>query len=181
MKGLVLLADYFEDTEALTTTDVLIRAGEQITLAGVNQLQIKTQCGHSIFGDVILKNIDYKTYDYLVIPGGKAAYTILNQDTLVEEVIDYFASNKKLIAAICAGPHLLAKMGLFDYREFTCFPGFEQYSKFGKYRGDLGVVRDECFVTAKSMFYSIEFALNIIAFLYGENKAKQIEKSLKGE
>ena len=92
-----------------------------------------------------------------------------------------FILNNKLVATICAAPHLLARKGYFDNREFTCFPGFEKYSQHGIYRQDLGVVRDDKFVTAKSMYYSIDFALNIIVFLYNEEKANKVKLSLLGE
>lgn len=182
MKGLILLADYFEDTEALTTVDVLLRAGESIVKAAVKDtLDVFTQCGHKIICDQLLKEINYQDFDYLIVPGGKASFTILNKDQLVEEIIDYFVNNNKLVASICAAPHLLGRKGYFANREFTCFPGFEQYCLNGKYRRDLGVVKDDKFVTAKAMYYSIDFALNILSFLYKNKDIESIKLSLMGE
>ena len=182
MKGLILLADYFEDTEALTTVDVLFRAGEKITKAAVkNTLEVFTQCGGKVICDELLININYQDYDYLIVPGGKASFTILNQDSLVEEIIDYFVNNNKLVASICAAPHLLGRKGYFANREFTCFPGFEQYCINGIYRRDLGVVRDDKFVSAKAMYYSIDFALNILSFLYKDKDIESLRLSLMGE
>lgn len=182
MKGLILLGDYFEDTEALTTIDVLVRAGESITRVAVkDSLEVLTQCGGKVICDDLIKNVNYESFDYLILPGGKASFTILNSNELVEKIIDYFVNNNKLIAAICAAPHLLGRKGYFKNREFTCFPSFEKYCIDGIYRCDLGVVRDDRFVTAKSMYYSIEFALNIVAFLYGEDKINMLRLSLKGE
>lgn len=180
MKGIILLANGFEDTEALTTIDVLIRAGENIIRVGVNSLEVISQNNTKIICDVLLDNINPSNYDYLIIPGGKAAFTILNVDKRIENIIDEFILNNKLVASICAAPHLLARKGYFDNREFTCFPGFEKYSQHGIYRQDLGVVRDDKFVTAKSMYYSIDFALNIIVFLYNEEKANKVKLSLLG-
>lgn len=182
MKGLVLLGDLFEDTEALTTIDVLIRAGESITRVAVkDSLEVLTQCGGKVICDEIISNIKFDDFDYLILPGGKASFTILNKDKVVENLVDDFVSKNKLVAAICAAPHLLGRKGYFKDREFTCFPSFEEYCEGGIYRKDLGVVRDDKFVTAKSMYYSIEFALNILAFLYGEDKIDLLVKSLKGE
>ena len=182
MKGLILLADYFEDTEALTTVDVLIRAKETITKAAVKDtLEVYTQCGHKFICDQLLKDINYQEYDYLIIPGGKASFTILNKDLLVEQIIDYFVLNNKLVASICAAPHLLGRKGYFANREFTCFPGFEDYCVNGIYRRDLGVVTDDKFVTAKAMYYSIDFALAILSFLYNKKDIESIKLSLMGE
>lgn len=182
MKGLIILANSFEDTEALSSTDVLIRAGEHITRASVMEtLDVRSQCGILMKCDVMLDDVNVDDYDYLIIPGGKASFTILNVDSRVDKLIDAFLNKNKLVASICAAPHLLGRKGLFENREFTVHPGFEQYFTNGTYRRDLGVVRDDKFVTAKSMYYSIPFGLNIIAFLYGEERAKQVEKGLMGE
>ncbi len=180
MKGIILLADYFEDTEALATIDVLIRAGEDILRVGVNHKEVFTQTGLKVICDTLLDDINYDDFDYLILPGGKASFTILNKDIRVEKIIDYFVKQNKLVASICAAPHLLARKGYFKNREFTCYPGFEKHSIAGQYTSQ-GVVRDDKFVTAKSMYYSIEFALNIIAFLYGEDRAYQVKMSLIAE
>ena len=96
MKGIILLANGFEDTEALTTIDVLIRAGENIIRVGVNSLEVISQNNTKIICDVLLDNINPSNYDYLIIPGGKAAFTILNVDKRIENIIDEFILNNKL-------------------------------------------------------------------------------------
>lgn len=182
MKGLLLLADAFEDTEALASCDVLLRAGERITRVSMMKTkEVRTQCGLTILCDALFHEIDPEEYDYLILPGGKASFTLLNCDARVEALIDRFIARKKLVAAICAAPHLIGRKGYFKNREFTVYPGFEPYCIGGIYRRDLGVVRDDCFVTAKSMYYSVEFALEILTFLYGESKRKEVETALKGE
>ncbi len=182
MKGLILIADFFEDTEAISTIDVLIRAGENITRAAVkDNLEIISQCGGKYICDVRLKDINYKEFDYLIIPGGKASFTILNNDLLVEEIIDYFVKSNKLVASICAAPHLLGRKGYFNKLDFTCFPGFKKYCINGNYKKDLGVVCSKNFITAKSMYYSIEFGLKIIEYLYGKDKKNLVKLSLMGE
>lgn len=182
MKGLIILGDSFEDTEALSSTDVLIRAGEQITRASVmNSLDVLSQCKVHIKADISIDDVKESDYDYLIIPGGKASFTILNKDARVERLIDEFLAKGKLVATICAAPHLLSRKGYFANRQFTCHPGFETYATAGTYRRDLGVYRDDKFVTAKSMYYSIPFGLEIIAFLYGEKRRDEVEKQLMGE
>ena len=57
MKGIILLANGFEDTEALTTIDVLIRAGENIIRVGVNSLEVISQNNTKIICDVVGRNI----------------------------------------------------------------------------------------------------------------------------
>lgn len=182
MKGLLILGDCFEDTEALASTDVLLRAGEDIFRASVmDRLAVRTQCGAQIVCDGYLKDLKYEDFDYLILPGGKASFTVLDRNPDVERWIDEFFVERKLIASICAAPHLLGRKGYFKEREFTCFPGFEKYCVGGIYRRDVPVIRDDRFVTAKSMYYSIEFGLSILAFLYGEEKTEKIRLRLMGE
>ena len=96
MKCLVLLGDYFEDTEALTSIDVLVRGKETVVKAAVkDDFIVYSQTGGKIICDSLLKDINYRDFDYLLIPGGKASFTILNNNKLVEEIIDYFVKNEK--------------------------------------------------------------------------------------
>ena len=147
MKCLVLLGDYFEDTEALTSIDVLVRGKETVVKAAVkDDFIVYSQTGGKIICDTLLKDI----------------------------------KNEKLVASICAAPHLLGRKGYFNNLEYTCFPGFEKYCVGGIYKNQ-GVVVTKKFITAKSMYYSIDFALAILEYLYGKEYSKKIELSLKGE
>ncbi len=182
MKGLIILADYFEETEALASIDVLIRAGEKITRVSMMQDKfVKAKGGFEIVCDCVFQDIKPLEYDYLIIPGGKASFTILNVDPRVEKLIDDFIANNKLVASICAAPHLLGRKGYFKNRDYTVHPGFETYFTAGTYLKDQGVVRDDKFVTAKSMYYSLDFAFEILTFLYGEEFSNKIKLSCKGE
>ena len=122
MQGLIILVDGFEDCEALVTVDVLRRAKIDIDLVTLDQKEIKTQSNNIVYVSHLLKDVDLKKYDFLIIPGGKAVFNILDNDKRVDEVIDYFYSNNKLICAICAAPRLIAKRGYFNNHTYTSFP-----------------------------------------------------------
>lgn len=182
MRGLIILGDGFEDTEALASTDVLIRANEKIIRASVMETtKVTSQCGVEIIADMMIDDCHVEDFDYLIIPGGKASFTILNKDSRVEKLIDEFIKENKLVASICAAPHLLGRKGYFKNRKYTCFPGFEQYCVGGTYLSSQGVYSDDKFVTAQSMYYSIEFGLEIIKYLYGEERKRVVELSLQGK
>jgi len=181
MRGLMIIGDGFEDTEALVTRDVLYRGGENIFLASaMDSLEVSTQTGLKIKCDGFLSKVDYKEFDYLIIPGGKASFTVLHINPLVEKIIDFFVLNKKLVACICAAPFLVGRKGYYKGRHYTVFPGFEKEIIDGVHE-NVGVVIDGPFITAKSMYYSIEFGLKILEYLHGLSYALKIEKSLKGE
>lgn len=174
MKGLILLDNFFEDTEALATLDVLKRGNLEVLKVNMSNNEIlETQVGNKIIVKDFYKDVNLDSYDFLVIPGGKAVMNTLINDKRVYECIKNFNDRNKLIACICAAPSLLR-----DYLtnlEFTCFPGFEKFINGIKL--DKGVVVTKNYITAKSMYYSIEFGLEIVKYL--TNNTKLIE-SLKG-
>lgn len=182
MNGLILLADYFEEVEAFTPCDILSRAGDNITYVScMKTLDVKTKDNFIVKCDILLDNVIYSNYDYLIIPGGKAAYTILNNDKRIELLIENFYNSKKLICSICAAPFLLGRKGYFKNMEYTVFPSFEKYFTAGIYNKNKGVIINENLITAKSMYYSRDFGLAIVKYLHGEIKSLEIEKQIKGE
>ena len=173
MKGIILLDNYFEDTEALSTIDVLNRGGLEVLKVNMSNNEVlTTQYNHKLIVKDFYKDINFSDYDFLVIPGGRAIGNTLFNDSRVYECIKEFDSKKKLIACICAAPSLLR-----DYltnKEFTCYPTFDRFIN-GIYLKDKGVVRTENYITAKSMYYSIEFGLEIVKYLTGNDIRGNLE------
>ena len=181
MKGLIILANGFEDTEALTTVDVLKRSGIDIITATVNDdLTVITQYKHEIKAQVKLSSVSSKDFDFLVLPGGGAVFNVLHNISYLPTLINEFITSNKLVAAICAAPSLLGKNGFLKGLKYTIFPGCED-SSFGNLLPDKGVVVTDKIITAKSMYYTIDFALEIIRKLQGEEQMNKVLKSIKGE
>ena len=99
----------------------------------------------------------------------------------VDDVIDYFVNNNKLVAAICAAPMLLGRRGYLKDQNYTVHPGFEINIIGGHYLRNQGVVRSNRFITGKSMYYSIELGLEIVEYYYGHEEKEKLRLSLKGE
>lgn len=180
MRGLTILVDGFEDTEALTTIDVLRRAKIDIDTVSLDKKEIQTQSNNVIYVPYLLKDKKIENYDFLFLPGGKAVFNILDKDKRVDEVIDYFFKNNKLICAICAAPRLVAKRGYFKDHDFTSFPGSVDFKCLGNIKSE-GVVKSGNFITAKSMYYTIDFALTIVQKLLGEEQKEKVYHQLRGE
>lgn len=182
MKLLMLFVDGFEDTEAIATLDVLKRAGFEVTTASLmSREDINPKYVKHVYADTLIENVNYKEYDGLVIPGGPGSFKIMPNKPIVDELINYFAQNDKLVASICAAPHLVGRLGYFKNRNFTVHPGFENFCVGGNYLREKGVVRDANFITAKSMYYSIAFGLEIVKYFTNENFAHEVELGLQGE
>jgi len=179
MKGIIILADHFEDVEAIATIDVLRRAKLEIkTVSTKESLEVRSQSGITVKAEKLMKDIDVAEYDFLVIPGGKAVSESLVKNEKLNTLIKAFVFGEKLVATICAAPSLVGKLGFFGGKKFTCFPGFEKDID-GKYTAKEIEVVDN-FITARSMYYSLDFGVAIIEKLLGKDKAKEIIKSIQG-
>lgn len=180
MRGLLLLADGFEDTEALTTRDVLIRAGIEITTASItDRLEVESSFGVHVLADALLKLIfDTTPYDFLVLPGGGRGTRNLSESPLVEMYIEKIVSKNKLVCAICAAPSILGKYGYLINKRYTCFAGCNK-GVDGIFTGNEIEVCDN-FITARSMKYSIDFALTIIEKLLGKEAKEKVGIGLIG-
>lgn len=180
MRGLLLLADGFEDTEALTTRDVLTRAGIEITTVSItDRLEVESSFGVHVLADALLKLIfDTTPYDFLILPGGGRGTKNLSDSPLVAMYIQKFVSAGKLVCAICAAPSILGKLGYLKNQKYTCFAGFNAGID-GIFTGNEVEISGN-FVTARSMKYSIDFALAIIEKLLGSQIKSKVEIGLKG-
>lgn len=180
MKGLVLVGDYFEDTELIATIDVLQRHNEEITLVSMmNRHQVISKCGIKMDIDKLYNDISLNDYDFLFIPGGPGSFKILAFKEEVNQAIEYFISHDKLVCAICAAPMLIGKLGYLKNKNYTVYPGFENQIIGGNYLKNQGVVIDGKIISAKSMYYSIDLGLAIIEYYYGKEEKNNLEASLK--
>lgn len=180
MKLLMLLADGFEDTEALTTRDVLLRAGIEVTTASItDRLEVQSSFGVHVLADAILKLVfDTTPYDGIILPGGGRGTRNLSESPLVEMYLQKFASKNKLLCAICAAPSILGKYGYLVGKKYTCFAGFNE-GIAGYFTGK-EVEKSGNIITARSMQYSIPFALTIIEELLGEKAKEKVRIGLQG-
>lgn len=182
MKGLFVLGNGFEDTEAIATIDILRRAKLELDLASMHDdLEVTSQTGIKVTASMLFKNANFKDYDFLVIPGGRAVFNVLDHSEKLSEIVREFAKENKLVAAICAGPTQVGKLGLYENHTFTCFPTTEDKITKGTLKQDEGVIVSGNFITAKAMAYSIDFGLAIVEYLLGKEKKEQVRKAAYGE
>lgn len=181
MRGLLLLADGFEDTEALTTRDVLTRAGIEVTTASItDRLEVESSFGVHVLADALLKLVfDTTPFDFIVLPGGGRGTRNLSESKLVPIYLDKFVNSGKLVCAICAAPSILGKLGYLANDKYTCFAGFNK-GFAGEFTGNEVEVSGQ-FITARSMRYSIPFALTIIEKLVGKEVKEKVEIGLNGQ
>lgn len=180
MKGLIFLADGFEDTEALTTRDVLLRSGIEVVTCSINESrQVVSSFGITLLADRPFSLIgDIYSFDFIVLPGGGRGTQNLKASTNVKNIVMRFYENNKHICAICAAPSILGELGILKGIRFTCFAGFEKGID-GIFTGN-EVEVDGNIITARSMHYSVDFALAIVESLLGKATKEKVLVGLNG-
>ena len=174
----ILLAEGFEEVEALTPVDLLRRAGIETKLVGVTGETVCGARGISVVTDLGMDEIDLSSADMLVLPGGMPGTTNLYADNCVTDAVRTMADADKYVAAICAAPSIiLGGMGLLEGRKATCYPGMEDGMK-GAEAVKTTCVTDGKFITSCGVGGALDFACALITALAGREKADEIASSV---
>ena len=179
----IMMADGCEEIEALTGVDLLRRAGFTADMVSIGETKSVTGShGIRFEADLLFGEAEQASYDGIVLPGGMPGTTNLKAHSGVMEWTKSFAESDKLVAAICAAPALtLGDAGLLDGYEATCYPGKEDHLLGAKVRTDLPAVRDRNRITSRGLGTAVAFALAIVAYFAGDEKAEELKKSVVAE
>ena len=173
-KVLVPIADGTEEIEAVCVIDVLRRAGADVTVASVGELQITASRGVKLVADQLITACMDETYDLVVLPGGMPGAEHLRDSKELETILKDQRDQGRLYGAICAAPAVVLKHhGLLDQRQATCHPNFVSNLE----NIDLvqaRVVVDGTCVTSRGPGTALEFALKLVELLYGKEKADEV-------
>jgi 4-methyl-5(b-hydroxyethyl)-thiazole monophosphate biosynthesis len=175
MKFLVPVADGFEDIEVMTTVDILRKVGIQIDIVGVPSNVVTSKSGVRIMVDKKIMEMKPEEYDGIILTGGMKNIEVLGRATSLLDLIKKLDSKRKTIAAICAAPLLLAKIGILSDKIATIYPGMER--ELPKPR-DEKVIVDGNIITSQGPGTAVEFALRIIESVKGQAKADQIRRDI---
>ena len=169
---IVLLANGFEEIEALTPVDMLRRAGCNVKTVGVEGRVPTGSHDIPVLCDATPEDINLDEVTMAIFPGGMPGSLNLDASQYTNEVIKAALKNGAHIAAICAAPLVLGRRGLLNGKKATCFPGFEG-ELIGAEVIDADFVTDGSITTGKGMEYSLPFAKELVRI------AKEMEKRLK--
>ena len=174
----LFLADGFEIIEALAPVDMLTRAGVDVKTVGVTGELVKASCGVEVKADITIDEFDFYDVEAIILPGGMPGTLNLEKSSDVQMAIDNAVNTNTLVCAICAAPSILGHKGLLNGRQATCFPGFEDALE-GATLSEKYVVKDGSFITARGAGVCIDFGLEIVKALKGEELAGNIRKSIQ--
>ena len=176
----LILADGFEEIEALTPVDVLRRAGLEVKTVGISGKTAMGAHGIPVVCDIVCDELGETLDDaeMLIFPGGMPGADNIDRfagtDAYIKSVLDHGG----YVAAICASPMILGKRGYLDGREAVCFPGFEEYLPESKVDLTRSVARDGQFVTSRCMGTALPFAFELVECLLGREKRDAVEKAV---
>ena len=172
-KVYAFVADGMEEVECLAVCDLLIRAGIDVKLVSImGRKEITGSHGFKITADCVFEEITDDA-DVLFLPGGMPGTRNLTNHTGLTEMLKAHAAEGKRLAAICAAPSVLGKLGILEGKKATCYPGFEEQLSGAVVSAEKSVV-DGNVTTGKGMGAAIEFSLALIAQLADQETADKI-------
>jgi protein deglycase len=186
MKAYVMLAEGFEEIEALTAVDVLRRASVGTSTVAVGPLPASASGslvvtgahGIPVVADLRLESIALSPEDLVVLPGGMPGTRRLQESAPLASLLERHRASDGWLGAICAAPSVPGRLGLLQGRRATSFPGFEKDLR-GAVLSTEPVVRDGRILTSRGPGTALAFALALVAALKGDVAAKQLSDTLQ--
>ncbi len=172
-KAVILLAEGFEEIEFSVPTDVLRRAGVEVTVAGVSGETVTGSHGIKITADKLLNDLleDGEEFDAVILPGGlPGAYNLRDSEAVSMMVKNTFAAGK-IVAAICAAPLVLNANGILAGKRFTAYPEKSLFPAYGAEPSELPAVQDGNVVTGRGPGAAFDFAFAVLKALGMEKHA----------
>lgn len=176
-KVLVPIADGIEELEAVTIIDVLRRAGADVTVSSVSQLQIVASRGVKLTADSLIADCLDQTYDLIALPGGLPGAEHLRDSQELTTLLKAQAASPRLFAAICASPAVvLQHHGLLEDSQATCYPSL--LSNLTNAKKGTDVVIDGNCITSRGPGTALGFALKLVELLFSRQKSEEIANAM---
>lgn len=174
----VLLGTGFEEMEAIAPIDLLRRAGIEVKTVGVTGKTVYGSHGIGVVADILPEDMELDAMEMIVLPGGLGGVASTRASKPALDALRYGWDQGRFVAAICAGPTVLADLGITDGRNATCYPGCEGQMGSANMQPGAAAVRDGKLITGTSAGCTIPFALELIRALRGEEKAQAIAQQI---
>lgn len=173
----VLLVNGFEDIEALEPVDILRRAEIDVQTVGVYDRRVTSSHNVTIEADIMIDKVNPSDMTMLVLPGGPG-HGLLDESQEVHSLISYALENDIYIAAICASPSIIGKLGILNGKTYTCFPGFEKFCIGGTYSEEKAVL-DGKILTGKGAGAASDFGFKMVEIFKGRELMENLKKSMQ--
>jgi len=169
IKVACLLFDGVEEIETVTPVDLLRRAGVEVVLCTLDGArEVRGRSGIVIRAEAAVCD----TADVLFIPGGPGVAR-LREDGRAAQLARRFFDAGKTIAAICAGPLILADAGILVGRRFTAHFSTDLPDALSE-----RVVCDGNLITSQGAGTAIDFGFALVEKFCGSEKAREIARAI---
>jgi 4-methyl-5(b-hydroxyethyl)-thiazole monophosphate biosynthesis len=172
-----LLAEGFEELEAITILDVLRRAEIETEALSVGDTRVVGAHGIPVVANRPVKEAASERWDAVILPGGLPGAYNLRDDPQVQKLVQEQNRSGRRVAAICAAPAALAAAGVLEGRRATCYPGFEDQLGGAKPATDR-VVTDGNITTSRGPGTAIDFALALVEQLKDRETAASVREAM---
>jgi len=177
---IIPLATGCEELEAVTIIDLLRRANINVVTAGLDNQPVKASRGTVIVPDTVIDEVLDVDFDMIVLPGGLPGADFLSEDERIRKILVKMFDQGKYIAAICAAPKVLARAGILNNKQVTCYPGtLDALQIPGMQLLSAPVVLDGQLITSRGPGTAMDFALTLIEVLAGKEKRLAVEGPLQ--
>lgn len=173
---LAILAEGFEEIEAITPIDLLRRAGVQVTVAALaedHRVIGRTQI--AVHADTALESVRAEAFDLIFLPGGPGVKHLRNDPRVRTLVLEQNAAGRWL-AAICAAPTVLHDAGLLTGRRYTAH--FSVANELHDILAEGRVVVDGHVVTSRGAGTALDFGLKLVELLVSLQEADRVARSI---
>ena len=172
------LAEGFEEIEAVTIIDVLRRAGlNAVTVSVTGNRMVKGSHQIEMKADFLFEEVDYKMGEMIVLPGGMPGSKNLNEhEGLRSQIVEYHKTGKYL-AAICAAPIVFGNLGILKGKRAVCYPGYETHL-IGAEVQNVSYIVDNNIITGRGVGAALQFSLEIVRIMKGEESAIHLRKAM---
>ena len=176
---LVPLAQGCEELEAITITDLLVRAGVEVTTAGLDDQPVTASRGTTIIPDTSLDAVRDQAFDLIVLPGGLPGADNLRDNQNLQALLKRHAGEGKYVGAICAAPKALATAGLLEGKKATAYLGVLEALADDQIHVTASAIKiDGNIVTSRGPGTAMDFALTLIELLEGAARREEVNKQL---
>lgn len=174
----MLLGTGFEVTEAMVPLVMMRRAGIDVCTVGINGKTVYGSREIGIVADLELGEMDLTNLEGIILPGGLGGVASIKASQPALDAVKFAYENHKLVAAICAGPTVLAMLGITDGKRATCYPGCEEQMGSAVMVPNAAAITDGNLITGTSAGCAIPFALQLITALKGQEAADNVAQQI---
>ena len=174
----LLLGTGFEEMEAIAPLDLLRRAGVEVLTVGITGKTVYGSHNIGIEADITIDQMDLTNLEMIILPGGLGGVTSARASKPALDALDFAWKNGKYVAAICAGPTVLADLHITDSKNATCFPGCEGGMGSANMIPNTACVRDGKLITGTSAGCAIPFGLALVEVLKGKEAADAVASQI---